>query len=114
VTDTRGDRFAMTIDGRSHTKRVDAGEHLQRVLQDRLDQTPPETSGPTREIGTLGGLTVTAQAITTIDDEIRVAIPDAHAEATFAAADLRRSDPSSLITRLERHLHRLPDTVAEL
>lgn len=114
VTDTRGERFTMTIDGQTHTKRIDAGEHLQRLLQHRLDHTPPETSGPTSEIGNLGGLAVTAQAITTIEDEVRVTIPDAHIEVTYRANDLSRSDPSSLITRLERHLHRLPDTVAEL
>ena len=114
LTDTRGDRFAMTIDGRTFAKRVEAGEHLQRLLHQRLDQTPPETSGPTGGIGTLGGLVVTAQAITTIDDEVRVAIPDAHVVMTFTAADLRRSDSSNLITRLERHLHRLPDTLVEL
>lgn len=114
VTDTRGDRFTMALDGQTHTKRVDAGEHLQRLLRDRLDQTPPETSGPTTEIGRLGGLTVTAQAITTIEDEARVAIPDAHIEATYLAGDLTRGDPANLVTRLERHLHRLPDTIAEL
>lgn len=114
VTDTRGDRFAMTIDGRRHTKRVDAGEHLQSVLRKRLDRTPPETSGPTTQVGTLGGLDVHAQAITTIEDEIRVTIPDAHVEARFLTNDLHRGDPSSLITRLERNLHRLPDTIAEL
>ena len=114
VTDTRGDRFAMTIDGRTHTKRVDAGEHLQNILRQRLDQTAPETSGPTAEIGSLGGLAVTAQAITTIEDEVRVAIPDAHIEVSFLSNDFNRSDPANLITRLERHLHRLPDTIAEL
>jgi len=114
VTDTRGEQFAMTVDGQTHTKRVDAGEHLQRLLRHRLDQTPPETNGPVAEIGTLGGLAVTAQALTTIEDEVRVAIPDAHIEVTFLADDLNRSDPSNLVTRLERHLHRLPDTVAEL
>ncbi|MGH9244907.1 MAG: hypothetical protein ACRD29_11435 [Acidimicrobiales bacterium] len=65
VTDTRGDRFTMTVDGQPHTKRPDAGTHLQRLLRHRLDHTPPETSGPTTEVGTLGGLPVTAQAITT-------------------------------------------------
>ena len=70
------------------------------------DHTPPETSGPTTEVGTLGGLPVTAQAITTIEDEVRVAIPDAHVEVTFLAYDLSRSDPANLVTRLERHLHR--------
>ncbi len=114
VTDTRGDRFTMTIDGRTHAKRVDAGEHLQRLLRGRLQQTAPETSGPTTEIGRLGGLALTAQAITTIEDEVRVTIPDAHIEVTFLSNDLNRSDPANLITRLERHLHRLPDTIAEL
>lgn len=113
VIDTRGDRFAMSVDGSAHTKRVDAGHHLQRLLSDRLDQTPPEASGPTVQIGTLGGLTVHAQAITTIEDEVRVTIPDAHVDVRFLTDDLRRSDPSNLITRLERHLHRLPDTIAD-
>ena len=114
VVDTRGDRFAMTVDGSSHSKRVDAGEHLQRLLRERLDQTPPETSGSTVQIGTLGGLAVHAQAITTIEDEVRVTIPDAHIDVRFLTDDLRRSDPSNLITRLERHLHRLPGTIADL
>jgi len=114
VIDTRGDRFAMTIDGRTHTKRVDAGEHLQRLLQQRLDQTPPETSGPSTQIGTLGGLAVQAQAITTIEDEVRITVPDAHVDVGFLANDLSRSDPSNLVTRLERRLHRLPDTIADL
>ncbi|MGQ0823758.1 MAG: DEAD/DEAH box helicase family protein [Actinomycetota bacterium] len=114
VTDTRGERFTMTIDGQMHSKRVDAAEHLQRLLRHRIDHTPPETSGPATEIGTLGGLSVTAQAMTEIEDEVRVAIPDAHIEVTFRVDDLIRSDPANLITRLERNLHRLADTIAEL
>ncbi|MBK5224111.1 MAG: DEAD/DEAH box helicase family protein [Acidimicrobiia bacterium] len=114
LVDTRGDRFAMTIDGRSHTKRVDAGEHLQHLLQGRLDQAPPETNGPPSRIGTLGGLVVHAQALTTIEDEVRVSVPDAHVDVRLLANDLSRSDPSNLVTRLERHIHRLPDTIAEL
>jgi hypothetical protein len=114
VVDTSGDRFSMTVVGSTHSKRVDAGDHLQRLLRERLDQTPPETSGPTVQIGTLGGLAVHAQAITTIEDEVRVTIPDAHIDVRFLSDDLRRSDPSNLITRLERHLHRLPDTIVDL
>lgn len=111
VTDTRGDRFAMTVDGHRHSKRVDAGEHLQRFMADRLDQTPPETNGPTIEIGTLAGLTVTAQAVTTIDDEIRLTVPDVHIEVAYPALDWKRSEPANLITRLERQIQRLPDTL---
>jgi hypothetical protein len=114
VVDTRGDRFAMTVDGHHHTKRVDAGEHLQRVMVDRLDQTPPETNGPTVEIGTLAGLGVVGQSVTTIDDEIRIAIPDAHIEITYPALDWKRSEPANLITRLERQIHRIPDTLSTL
>ena len=104
----------MTVNGNKHAKRVDAGDHLQRLLRDRLDQTPPETSGPAAQIATLGGLSVHAQAITTIEDEVRVTIPDAHIDVRVLTDDLRRSDPSNLITRLERHLHRLPNTIADL
>lgn len=114
VVDTRGDRFAMTVDGTRYSKRVDAGDHLQRLLRERLDQTPPETSGPTVQVAMLGGLSVQAQSITTIEDEVRVTIPDAHIDVRFLTDDLRRSDPSNLITRLERHLRRLPDTIADL
>lgn len=93
---------------------MDAGDHLERLLRERLDQTPPETSGPTVQVATLGGLAVHAQAITTFEEEVRVTIPGAHVDVRFLTDDLRRSDPSNLITRLERHLHRLPDTIAGL
>ena len=114
VVDTRSDRFAMTVVGHRHSKRVDAGEHLQRLMADRLDQTPPETNGPIIEVGTLAGLAVTAQAVTTIDDEIRLAIADAHIEVTYPALDWKRSEPANLITRLERQIQRLPDTLTSL
>ena len=114
VVDTRSDRFAMTVVGHRHSKRVDAGEHLQRLMADRLDQTPPETNGPIVEIGTLAGLTVTAQAVTTIDDEIRLTIADAHIEVTYPALDWKRSEPANLVTRLERQIQRLPETLTSL
>ena len=114
VVDTRGDRFTMTVDGVTHTKRVDAGDDLQRLLRERLEQTPPETSGPTVRVGVLGGLAVHAQALTTIEDEVRVTITEAHIDLRMFAGDLRRNDPSNLITRLERQIHRLPDTIVEL
>ncbi|MCC5954290.1 MAG: hypothetical protein JJU45_19550, partial [Acidimicrobiia bacterium] len=97
-----------------HAKRVEAGEHLQRFMAERLHRTPPETSGAVIEVGSVAGLTVTGQAITTIDDEIRIAVPDAHIEVTWSALDWKRSDPSGLITRLERQIQRLPETLASL
>jgi hypothetical protein len=98
--------------GHHHTKRVDAGTHLQRLLLDHLDRTPPESTGRAAEVGTLAGLTVTGQAITTIEDELRLAVPDAHIEIRYTALDWKRSEPSSVITRLERHIQRLPETLA--
>jgi hypothetical protein len=112
VTDTRGVAFAMTVDGRRYTKRVEAGEYLQRLLLDQLDRTPPESTGPMVEVGTLAGLMVTGQAITSIEDEIRLAVSDAHIEIVYTALDWKRSEPSSFITRLERHIQRLPETLA--
>ena len=41
-------------------------------------------------------------------------VPAAHVYVRFHANDLSRSDPSNLVTRLERHLHRHPDTIADL
>jgi N12 class adenine-specific DNA methylase/SAM-dependent methyltransferase len=114
VIDTRGDRFNMTVDSRRHSKRVEAGEHLQRLMAERLDRTPPETNGPVVDVGTLAGLTVTGQAVTTIDDEIRLAVPDAHIEVTWPALDWKRSDPSGLVIRLERQIQRLPETLTSL
>jgi hypothetical protein len=111
VTDTRGDRFAMTVEGRRYTKRVEAGSRLQRLLLDHLDRTPPESTGPEVEVGTLAGLTVTGRAITTIEDEIRLSVPDAHIEVRYPALDWKRSEPSSVVTRLERQIQRLPETL---
>jgi hypothetical protein len=112
ITDTHGDRFAMTVDGRRYTKRVEAGSRLQRLLLDHLDRTAPESTGPAVEVGSLAGLTVTGQAITTIEDEIHLAVADAHIEIGYTALDWKRSEPSSVISRLERQIQRLPETLS--
>lgn len=114
VTDTQGDRFRMTIDGRTYDKRVEAGKHLQRVLRDLLASTLPETIGEIREIGHLGGLVVTANAVTTVDDEVHVRLSAINADANYLRTDLHREDTASLVTRLERHIHRLPETIEQL
>ena len=51
----------MTVDGHRHSKRVEAGEHLQRLMAEHLDRTPPETNGAVHDVGSLGGLTITAR-----------------------------------------------------
>lgn len=112
LVDTRGEKFAMTVDGQRHGKRAEAGKEVQRLMSDRLAATPPETTGHSIEIGHLGGLTVTGQTITTVADEVRIAIPDAMVELAYSAHEWEVADPSALLTRLERHLHRLPETLA--
>lgn len=109
VVDTRGDRFAMTVEGQHHRKRADAGRHLQQLLGDRLDATPPETRGPSTPVGHLGGLDVYGRAVTTIEDEIQVTIPAAHIELTYTAHEWQTADPAQIVGRLERQIHRLPD-----
>ncbi len=112
VIDTRGDRFEMTIDGRRYTKRMEAGAELKALLGHRLETTPPETSTPLIETARLGGLVVAAQTTTVIEDEVRLVIPDAHIELTYNRHDWLTADPSMIVSRLERQLQRLPETLA--
>lgn len=112
VVDTRGDRFTMTIAGRTYSKRTEAGAKLKALLAQRIETTPPETTTPLTDVATLGGLSVAAQTSTVIDDEVRVVIPDAHVEHTYNRRDWQTADPSTIVTRLERQLQRLPETLA--
>ncbi len=114
LVDTKGDQFAMTIDGQHHTKRVEAGADLKARVIERLDATPPETSTSRTQLGTLGGLTVTAQTSAIIEDEVRLAIPDAHIELVYPRHDWQTADPAIVVSRLERQLQRLPDTIASI
>jgi N12 class adenine-specific DNA methylase len=112
VVDTRGDRFAMTVDGRHHAKRMEAGADLKALLAERLHATPPETRSAVLETARLGGLTVASQTLTVIEDEVRLVIPDAHIELTYNRHDWQTADPSTIVSRLERHIQRLPETLA--
>jgi N12 class adenine-specific DNA methylase len=112
IGDTRGDRFTMTVDGQTYTKRMDAGANLKTLLAHRLESTPPKTPTPLVEVAALVGLTVAAQTSSVIDDEVRVVIPDAHVEHIYTRRDWLTADPSTIVTRLERQLQRLPETLA--
>jgi len=102
----------MTVDGRHHTKRIEAGTDLKSLLAGRLEATPPETTSPVVPVATLGGLTVAGQTITVIEDEVRLVIPDAHIELTYNRHDWQTADPAMIVSRLERQLQRLPETLA--
>jgi len=112
VVDTHGDRFAMTVDGRQHAKRMEAGADLKALMAQRLEATAPETTSGLVPTATLGGLTVAGQTITVIEDEVRLVIPDAHIELTYNRHDWQTADPAVIVSRLERQLQRLPETLA--
>lgn len=114
VTDTRGDRFTMAIDGRYHTKRKQAGEHLRDLLAQLFASTPAGTTGEPRSIGQLGGLDIHAQANTVLEDKLRVLIPATEDELRLRRHDWETPDPIGLIQRIEHRLHRLPDDIADL
>ncbi|MDZ7734559.1 MAG: DEAD/DEAH box helicase family protein [Acidimicrobiia bacterium] len=113
LTDTRGDRFAMTIEGTTHTKRTDAGARLRQLLTAQLDATPPETTTPLCDTAVLGGLTVASQTATVPEDEVRLAVPEADVELTYPRHEWQIAEPSAIVTRIERHLQRLPETLAD-
>jgi len=105
-TDTRGDRFAMTIDCTRHTKRADAGAHLTRLCTEQLSALTVDQH-TTVAVGTLGGIDVDAEIDRRIEDEIRILVRDTNDPVRFSPADLAQADPTSLITRLERRIQNL-------
>ncbi|HEX6659241.1 MAG TPA: hypothetical protein VF065_14225, partial [Ilumatobacter sp.] len=109
----RGDRFAMTVDGRHWPKRAGAGEHLRQTLAQRLASTPPGTTSKHHPIGQVARLEIHAQALTTIEDELRILIPDIGTVIRFVGAELDTRDPVGLIRSIEHPIHRLPTTIAD-
>src|ERR1022692_3382751 len=106
--DPRGDAFTMTVDGRVHPKRADAGQHL-------LDLTRHEIASQmgfrqrTLRTGELGGFTLT---LTIAQDRSGVTVTPAldgapASEFTLTQAGLAETDPVGLIARLENRLTRL-------
>jgi N12 class adenine-specific DNA methylase/SAM-dependent methyltransferase len=114
TTITSGDRFAMTVDGRRHIKRADAGEHLRGVLAARLAATAPETNVEHPAVAQLAGLDVDAHTITVIENEVRVLVPDTEIDLRFVEDEWRTVDSAMLVHRLERRIQRLPDVAASL
>jgi len=111
-TDTRGERFAMTIDGTRHVKRSDAGEHLHRLLEHHLRATPPanETSAT---IGTLAGLNLQGAVDRRAGDEVRLSLPEAGIDLHFSGQDWHTLDPATLVQRLERRIQNLDAALAD-
>jgi hypothetical protein len=114
TTDTSGARFTMTVDGRRHTKRTDAGEHFRDVLAARLAATAPETTVEHPAVAQLAGLDIDAHTITVIENEVRVLVPDTEIDMRFVEDEWRTLDPAMLVQRLERRIQRLSDVAASV
>jgi len=103
--DTRGEVFTMTVEGRSHRKRADAGLHLLHVLrQEAANQLGFRQR--TLRAGELGGFTLTVAISRTLDQvNVTPTLEGAPGtEMTLTPRDFAETDPVGLITRLENRL----------
>jgi hypothetical protein len=114
TVDTSGDKFAMTVDGRRHAKRAEAGEHLRDVLVARLAATPLETTVEHQGVAQLAGIDIDAETTTVIENDIRLRVPDTEIDLRYVEDEWRTADIGMLVQRLERRIHRLPEAVANL
>lgn len=111
VTDTRGDKFEMVIDGRRETERASAGERLREVLTTRLQATPPETTTEPQPVAYVAGLDILGQTTTAIENEVRLLVPELEIEMRFVQHEWASLDVAQLVQRLERRIQRLPETI---
>ncbi len=111
--DTKGERFAMTVDGQRYEKRAEAGRHLRRVLAGLLAETPDQTRGERRSVGELAGLPVVARADRSAAPEVHVSMEDTGIGLFVTGEELRQADPVALVQRLDRRIHNLDDALVE-
>ncbi len=106
--DTRGDAFAMTVEGRRYRKRADAGQHLLRRLS---EETANQLGYRQRTLGAgeLGGFPLTATIGQALGEVLVTMSFDGApgTETRLTTADLAQMEPVGLITRLENRLARL-------
>ncbi|MPZ28465.1 MAG: helicase [Micromonosporaceae bacterium] len=101
--DTRGDRFAIKLDGRVHRDRTEAGEQLRERMTPLLQRTDWRDCGPAQPLGTLGGFPLQLQHGGAHEAVVIIAAP-ARLEVTFHHDQLP-ADPRQLVQRLERTLN---------
>ncbi|WP_158009676.1 DEAD/DEAH box helicase family protein [Carbonactinospora thermoautotrophica] len=109
--DTRGDAFAMRLEGATFTKRAEAGERLIAIItRETAGVLEPGTSRDPVEIGSLGGFPVTLTARRTTDGIVVAVlrlegVPES--ETWFERRELRELDRVGAIQRLENRLFAL-------
>lgn len=101
--DTRGEQFAMTIDGQTYDSRAEATEHLRTLLLAQLDDR--STIRRPLQIGTLGGFVLTATTSRDSKDvpSISLELLDVPL-GTVAGLTEGEINKVALITRLENRL----------
>jgi len=115
--DTRGERFAMVVDGEHHRSRVEAGTHLRTLVGALLERSeggagPPGVS--TVAVGKLGGFGVEAVVTRYGTGPADAALRVEDLPLAPLVAERARADATGLVTRLENRVARLDDTAATL
>ena len=133
--DTRADRFAMMVDERTYTSRVDAGVALRNALLATLDHRPPGSwDRRVDTVGELGGFRVAVERVRYgLDDRgaselivLRHGSPDTGGSGERATpiealplrrlplerADVAHADPTGLVAKLEGRIARLDETAS--
>ena len=111
--DTRGDTFAMTVDGQRHLKRADAGQQLKQILE-QAAVSPDGQRRHTLQPGQLGGFQLTADIERSLGKTyVALALDGAPGtEIRLRTHELAEADPAGLVTRLENRLARLEERKA--
>ena len=111
--DTRGEKFTMTVDGRRHVKRAEAGQHLKDLLQNEAVVVGAVQQRTVRP-GRLGGFPVTAHIAASLGQaSVTLGLDGAPGtDVRLSVRDLPDADPAGLVARLENRLHRLEDRKA--
>lgn len=109
--DTHGERFAMTVEGSSYTKRAAAGAALQALGARLLATLAPGDRTDPVEVGELGGFALVAVATNVVEAELRVDLAGTGCDVIFSETDLLHGDASGLVQRLERRVQGLDEAL---
>jgi N12 class adenine-specific DNA methylase len=118
--DTRGEAFTMLVDGVTHKKRADAGQHLKRLLVEQAAALGMAERRRQARPGRLGGFEISAEIARVLGTiEVTFALDGAPGtDLRMGLAEMSEADASGLVVRLENRLARLEEhkarTLAEI
>jgi len=109
---TQGDRFAMTVDGQPHTKRVDAGIAVTDLVASTM-KSARAGEGTDRTAVDIGGLSLAVRCSAGMSGVVQVALPGTQLRFSIEREELCGLDPVRLAQRLERLVARVPEELAD-